>query len=98
MRGVDSIDTTIRPRPILGRELEPTSPRPQTRRLHVDRPCYIGRANGNWTWHCTLCPLPLGLVANPADDWHAALAEATHHLRTAHVSSAPTETTALLAA
>ncbi|UYM06000.1 hypothetical protein [Solicola gregarius] len=90
MRGTECTVTTDQPRPIVGRELEPTSPRPQTRRLHVDRPCYVGReATGAWTWHCSLCPLPLGLVANAADGWHAAIDEATHHLRTAHGDSVP---------
>lgn len=85
MRGIDCITTPDQPRPIVGRELEPTSPRRPTPRLHVDRPCYIGRgASGHWTWHCSLCPLPLGLVANSATTWDAAIDEATHHVRTAH--------------
>ena len=85
MRGIDCITTTDRPRPIVGRELEPASPRRQPRRLHVDRPCYVGRSTrGDWVWHCSLCPLPLGMVTNPAADWRTAIDEVTRHVRAAH--------------
>lgn len=85
MRGIDSMDETKRPRPIVGRELEPASPRRQAHQLDIDRPCYIGRGtHGAWTWHCSLCPLPLRLVANPAPDWQMAIDEVTQHLRTWH--------------
>lgn len=100
MRGIDTpLDGT--PRPIVGRDLEFAALRPATNRLHVERPCYIGRAmNGSWTWHCSLCPLPLGLIANTADDWHAAIVEATRHLRATHAAreSAGTEAGRPLAA
>ena len=84
MRGNDAHHTE-RPRTIVGRELDPTPLRPDTNRLHVERPCYVGRdGHDTWAWTCSLCPLPLRIATFAADTWQSAIDAATTHVRAEH--------------
>ena len=76
---------TEHPLPVVGRELEPTPLRPETSRLHVERPCYVGRHDHErWAWTCALCPMPLRLATFTAATWQSAIDAATAHVRSEH--------------
>lgn len=81
MRG-NVLAITAQHRP-MGRDLEEPSQHRDSKALHVDRFCYIGRRDhGGWAWQCALCPLPLRLATVAAGNWRDAIDEATRHLRT----------------